>query len=132
MEMFKPITVSGSKIVDQLLLRRLMDGSVSLRAAVLISQKLTEGVYKDADEAIEDLGVLQLVNNRKGFEIIDQLYEQKDQDLMEMFAPDRQSHGISKALFGKIIRMASGMAQPHALCCYIEILKQREALAINV
>lgn len=132
MEMFKPITVSGSKIVDQLLLRRLMDGSVSLRAAVLISQKLTEGVYKDADEAIEDLGVLQLVNNRKGFEIIDQLYEQKDQDLMEMFAPDRQSHGISKALFGKIIRMASGMAQPHTLCCYIEILKQREALAINV
>lgn len=132
MEMFKPITVSGSKIVDQLLLRRLMDGSVSLRAAALISQKLSEGVYKDADEAIKDLGVLQLVNNRKGFEIIDQLYEQKDQDLMEMFAPDRQSHGISKALFGKIIRMASGMAQPHALCCYIEILKQREALTTNV
>lgn len=129
-KMFKPIKVGGIQITDQLLLRRLMDGSVNLRAAVLISQKLSEGAYKDADEAIEDLGVMQPVNNRKGFEIIDMLYKQKDQDLMEMFAPEKHSHGISEALFGKILRMAKGMAQPHTLCCYIEILKEHKKASI--
>lgn len=123
--MFKPITIGEFQITDQLLLRRIMDGSVSVYSAKIIAQKLVESRYKDADEAIDEMCLLQLVNNRKGFEIVDQLYQEKDPDLMAMVEAPGSVHGVTNALFGKIMRLAKGNAAPTSICSYIEVLKEQ-------
>lgn len=123
--MFKPVSVGEFTFTDQLLLRRIMDGSVSIFSAKIIAQKLIEGVYKDADEAIDQMSLLQLSNNRKGFEALDELYQEKDADLMDMIKTPGAVHGVPSTLFSKVLRRSKGHAAPFAVGSYIEVLKEQ-------
>ena len=123
--MFETICIKGTTITDQLLLRRIMDGSVTAITAVKIQEELSKGVYKDADEAIDSMGVMLLVNNRQGFDVVDELYKEKDSELMAAIFSEQEIHGISNSLLGKIMRRAKGHASPFSVSRYISVLKEK-------